>query len=94
MYELQIKSVSKDTSVETGDRFLAVEFEITKGEDVVLTKNVGFPMGTPVEEVKEELKKHLENYKVEMSRKKAQEAIDKEDKNADNIIKELEGKKL
>ncbi len=94
MYTLEIKDITKETSVETGERFLAVNFEILDKNDVIFTKSVGFPMGTELEEIKIELEKHLENFKLEVENKGKQAIIDKEDKNADNIIEELQNTKL
>lgn len=94
MFTLQIKDISKETSVETGERFLAVNFEILDKKEVVQTKSLGFPMGTDLEDIKTELNQYLEVYKAEDERKEAQAIIDKEDKNADNIIEELQNTKL
>ena len=94
MYTLEIKDITKQTSVETGERFLAVNFEILDKKDVIFTKSVGFPMGTDIEDIKAELAKHLDNYKLEVEKREAQAIIDKEDKNADNIIEELQNQKL
>lgn len=89
MFKLRVKDTQKQTSVETSERYLDVDFEILKGEKVVAERKLGFPLDTPEKEVKEALKKYLKTFESEEKQKETQEGIDKQDKNAENVIAKL-----
>jgi len=97
MFNLRVTKISKESNVETGERFLDVAFEIfTEDEEseVVATRRLGFPIETTPKQVKAELSKYLANFKSSEARKADQSIIDTEDKNADDVISKLEGLEL
>ncbi len=95
MHTLHIRKITKSTILSNGSRFLDVEFDILNSDKkVVETRKLGFPLDMDIEMVKTELRKTLELYEFELKQKVKQKVIDEQDKNADKIIKKLEGTKL
>lgn len=89
--ELEIKDIQK-ISV-GGERFLDITFYVLDGKEK-LQRRLSFPITYTKEEVESELKKYVENLENEKKQAVKQAEIDKQDKNADNVIRELKGKKL
>lgn len=101
MLNILIESIKKQTHVETKKRYLDVSFQIVESDGpesdtakVVFTKKLAFPLYTKLVDIKKELKKQLANYKSELKGAEKRAKLDKEDKNADEIINKLEGKTL
>lgn len=104
MFNLKVISISKQTLVETEEMFLDVEFNIIKaGEDVetgeptqeiVAERRLAFPLDTKPEVVQASLQKYLETFTLEQEQAAARAEVDKANKNADNVISELEGLEL
>ena len=91
-FNLVVKSINKATDVETSERYLDVEFDLVNDEDLlVATRKLAFPLEFKQKAIEADLKKYLETFTLEQEMAVAQAEIDKADKNADNVINNLEG---
>lgn len=92
--DARITSVTKETLVEDGSQFLDVTFDILENGEVIATRKLGFPLGTPEDEIAEEVKRTAQGYKADIAlfeSRKDQEAADKQ---ADIIIESLTNKEI
>lgn len=101
MFNLKVISITKQTLVETEEMFLDVEFNIIKTDEadenppsIVAERRLAFPLDTKPEVVQASLQKYLETFTLEQEQAVARAEVDKAQKNADNVISELEGLEL
>jgi hypothetical protein len=96
--KLKIGEIQKLYVQAQEEYILDVPFDIIergKGADQIVTsRKLGFPLNTPMEEVKEELTKFLENYKAELELNEKNKAMDEANEQADATIESLTGETL
>jgi len=94
-FNLEVVSVKKDTRLDTGKRFLDVEFNILQGKKVADNFHLAFPLGTDEKEIKKSLTKYLYTYTLEhqplSEEEKERRKLEKE---SDIIVNKMEGYKL
>ena len=90
MYTGKVKSINQDRIVETGERFMSIELDIfDENGEFVVTKKLGFNIGTTKEDLKVELKKHIDAVEKEILDGIKNREIDEQDKNFSEVEKEL-----
>lgn len=88
------KSILKEELLEDKSEFLSVEVELLdKGKSVVIRK-LGFPVDTPENEIKAEIKKFALTFEKDEELKKADKVKEEKDKKINLKIKNLTGKEI
>lgn len=95
MYTLKVKKIEKGVVLADNSKVINVEIEIfNKDKKKVAEKKFSYLYSIPEKEIKKDLKKVLENYKLELEQSKAQEKTDKEEKKADKVVSSLQDFKI
>jgi hypothetical protein len=89
--EIEIKDIVKRNK--RGVRTVDVHYQIIEGKKVHKKGILGYSADITTKELNDEMKKVLSTYVGEIKQAEKQAVIDNQDRNADNIIKELKGKK-
>lgn len=90
MTTIEVLSVTKDTIVKTGERFLNVKAQIVDGKKKH-PRNYAYPIDTPKKVIEKELANALDLYEQEKAQAAANEEADKAEAGADKTIEALEG---
>lgn len=101
MINLKILSITKQIYVETEQPFLDVEFNIIETSEndetppnILAERRLAFSLNTPQKDIKTALEKYLANFIAEKDMAADRVEIDKANKNADDVISNLEGLEL
>ena len=91
VFKLVVKESGKEYVQDSGSDQIFVIIDVKDSSDITVdTRRLGFPLETPVEEVKDELKKFIKNYNKEYHFGLKQKALDEKQENADNVIGSLQ----
>lgn len=93
-YTAKIREVNKEFSLPDNCSLLSVLFDILLDGEVVAERRLGFPVGTPEEEITAEVKKYCVMF--ENDHKLAAEAAERSEAEvaADEVAKSLTGREL
>lgn len=92
--DARITGITKETLVEDGSQFLDVRFYILEGDEVLTTRKLGFPLDTPEDVIREEVKKTAQGYKADLALKEFRKDQDELDSMADKTIESLTNKEI
>lgn len=70
-YAIRIANITREERLETGTFFLDVTIDVLKGEELLHTRKIGFPDGTPDEEIRDKLAELKASY-IASERREAQ----------------------
>lgn len=100
MFKVRVVKITKERLVETGEPFLDVAVELVDfieedgGEVVKDQRKFGFPIDITEKALQNELRKYADLYEAELKSSAAQGKQDVQDKQADSLIKAMQGKVL
>lgn len=86
-----ISKAEQGRFVKTGEQFLDVTVDFTEDGEVKDTRKFGYPLGTSAEDIKADLAKAVATFEGEKIQKVAQKEVDATDKQAKEVIEEIEG---
>ncbi len=94
MGKIKIINIKNDEILATGERFLDVEFEIRKGNNLLATHKLGFPVDTTEEDIEKELLKYLGTYESDQTNIIANKEENTKNEGINKVIENLKGKEL
>lgn len=94
MFTAKIESISKYTIPETQETSLDVKFDIMSGNDILETRRLLMALTSTEEEVTTEVSKVVAAYESDYNQAQENKEVDEINKQADEVIKNLEGTEL
>ena len=85
----KIKGSQIETVIATGEKFIDVEVEFYADGEIYRTMRFGYPIGTPVEQIKGEISQALANLKTEAVNQVANEEAEKVEQTAQDTVNQL-----
>jgi len=91
IFKLKVKEIIKDEVLKDETKFLDVECLIVRGEKVVETRKLSFPLDIDTKKMKQELKKYINNYNMEYIQNQKRKKADIIQSKANKTIEKMKG---